>query len=379
MRTRAAVLYAPHTEYRIEEIELDPPRAGEVLVRLVASGLCHSDEHLVKGDIALDPGLLDAFGWQQFPIVNGHEGAGVVEAIGPGVTELSVGDHVVTSFVPSCGRCPSCASGHQNLCDLGAFLLSGHQLDGTARHHALDGSDIATMCCLGTFAEHTVLSTASVVKIDQDLPLEVACLVSCGVTTGWASATYAAGTVGGDTVVVFGVGGVGMNAVQGARLAGARNVVAVDPVAFKREAAAGFGATHSAAPEEAAGLVGQITGGRGAERAIVTVGDGRGEDLAGYMGMVAKGGTLVFTSVTDMKARDVKLDLFELTMFQKTLKGAVFGGANPRFDVPRLLDLYRGGQLKLDELVTRTYTLDQINEGYQDMRDGRNIRGVIRF
>ena len=347
---------------------------------MVASGMCHSDEHLWNGEIAVDQAVLDLMGWQQFPIIMGHEGAGVVEAVGPGVTDVAVGDHVVTSFVPSCGRCPACASGHQNLCDLGAQLLSGHQLDGTSRHHALDGSDIATMCCLGTFAEHTVVSTQSVVKIDPALPLEVACLVSCGVTTGWASATYTGGVVSGDTVVVVGAGGVGMNAIQGASLGGAAHVVAVDPVEFKRDRAPEFGATHTAASvAEAAGLVGQLTRGRNAELVIVTVGTAHGTDLADYMGLVAKGGTLVVTALAPLEERDATLSLFDLAMFQKSIKGTIFGGANPRYDIPRLLDLYTAGRLKLDELVTRTYTLDEINEGYQDLREGRNLRGVIRF
>ena len=192
MRTRAAVLYAPHTEYKIEEIELDDPKANEVLVRFVSSGMCHSDEHMVTGDMAMDPAIIEMLGWQQYPIILGHEGGGIVEKVGPGVTELKVGDHVVTSFVPSCGRCPSCAKGQQNLCDNGAHLLSGRQEDGTSRHHLLDGTDLATMCCLGTFAEHSVMNINSLVKVEEDLPLDKACLVACGVTTGWGSATYAA-------------------------------------------------------------------------------------------------------------------------------------------------------------------------------------------
>jgi NDMA-dependent alcohol dehydrogenase len=380
MRTRAAVLYAPHTEYVIEEIELDPPKANEVLVQFVASGMCHSDEHMVTGDMSMDPAILDMLGWQQYPIILGHEGAGIVTEVGPGVTELAVGDHVVTSFIPSCGRCPSCASGHQNLCDTGATLLSGRQADGTTRHHLADGRDLATMCCLGTFAEHSVMNINSLVKIESDLPLDKACLVGCGVTTGWGSATYAADVAPGETVVVVGTGGVGMNAVQGAHLAGARYVIALDPVEFKREQAQQFGATHAVGTvEEAQALLGELTWGRNAEKVIVTVGEGKGADVASYMAMVAKGGKLVFTSVADMNANDVTLNLFDLAMQQKSIVGTIFGSANPRFDIPRLLGLYRSGQLKLDELVTQTYALDDINQGYQDMRDGKNIRGVIVY
>ena len=380
MRTRAAVLYAPHTEYKIEEIELDEPKANEVLVRFVASGMCHSDEHMVTGDMAMDPAIIEMLGWQQYPIILGHEGGGIVEKVGPGVTELKAGDHVVTSFVPSCGRCPSCAKGQQNLCDNGAHLLSGRQEDGTSRHHLLDGTDLATMCCLGTFAEHSVMNINSLVKVEEDLPLDKACLVACGVTTGWGSATYAAEVAPGDTVVVIGTGGVGMNAVQGAHLAGARYVIALDPVDFKREQAQNFGATHVASDvAEAQALLGELTWGRLADKVIVTVGEGKGADLESYMGMVGKGGRLVFTAVANMNENDVQLNLFAFAMQQKQLVGTIFGSANPRYDIPKLLGLYRSGHLKLDELITRTYTLDQINEGYQDMRDGKNIRGVIIY
>ena len=380
MRTRAAVLYAPHTEYKIEEIELDDPKANEVLVRFVASGMCHSDEHMVTGDMAMDPAIIEMLGWQQYPIILGHEGGGIVEKVGPGVTELKAGDHVVTSFVPSCGRCPSCAKGQQNLCDNGAHLLSGRQEDGTSRHHLLDGTDLATMCCLGTFAEHSVMNINSLVKVEEDLPLDKACLVACGVTTGWGSATYAAEVAPGDTVVVIGTGGVGMNAVQGAHLAGARYVIALDPVEFKREQAQNFGATHVASDvAEAQALLGELTWGRLADKVIVTVGEGKGADLESYMGMVGKGGRLVFTAVANMNENDVQLNLFAFAMQQKQLVGTIFGSANPRYDIPKLLGLYRSGHLKLDELITRTYTLDQINEGYQDMRDGKNIRGVIIY
>jgi NDMA-dependent alcohol dehydrogenase len=380
MKTKAAVLYGPHTEYQIEEIDLDPPKEGEVLVKFAASGMCHSDEHLVTGDMVLDEEIAAMMGWKQFPIIAGHEGAGEVVEVGPGVPDLAVGDHVVTSFVPSCGVCPSCSTGHQNLCDLGATLLSGRQQDGTSRHHAHDGSDLSTMCCLGTFAEHSVMNRASLVKIAPDIPLDKAALVACGVTTGWGSATYAADVQPGEVVVVVGTGGVGMNAVQGAALAGARYVIAVDPVEFKREQAQVFGATHTAASvEDAAALVTELTWGRMADKAIITTGVAEGEMIAPVMGMVSKGGRAVVTAVANMTATDVQLSLFDLAMQQKQLVGTIFGSANPRYDIPRLLGLYQSGQLKLDELITTTYGLDDINQGYQDMRDGKNIRGVIVY
>lgn len=380
MKVKAAVLYEPHSEYKVEQIELDPPQEGEVLVKFAATGMCHSDEHLVTGDMVLPPEITEMLGWKQFPIVAGHEGAGTVVEVGPGVTDLAVGDHVVTSFVPACGKCPSCVKGQSHICDLGAMLLAGTQLNGTFRHHTHDGSDLATMCCLGTFAEYSVMSTASLVKIAPDIPLDKACLVACGVTTGWGSAVYAADVQPGDTVVVVGTGGVGMNAVQGAALAGARYIVAVDPVEWKREAAQQFGATHGAGSmAEATALLGELTWGQNADKVIVTMGEGSGSSLAEVMGMVAKGGTACYTSVAPMAETDAQLNLFDLAMQRKKLVGTIFGNANPRADIPKLLALYQSGKLKLDELVTNTYTLDEINQGYQDMRDGKNIRGVIKY
>ena len=242
MKTKAAILWERNTPWSVEEIELDPPKSHEVLVKLAASGMCHSDEHLVTGDLAgasAEP-----------PLIGGHEGAGVVLEVGPGVTYVEPGDHVVFGFLPACGRCPSCASGRSNLCDLGAITATGLQFtDGTSRHHAR-GQDLKLgIGSLGTFAHHTVVNELSCVKIEKDWPLDKACLLGCGVVTGWGSAVYAAQVQPGDYVAVVGVGGIGINAVQGAKMAGARVVAAIDPVEFKREKAMEFGATHTHASQ----------------------------------------------------------------------------------------------------------------------------------
>jgi S-(hydroxymethyl)glutathione dehydrogenase/alcohol dehydrogenase len=381
METRAAILWEVGADWSVEDISLDDPKAGEVKVKLAASGLCHSDEHLVTGDMVLDPEVAALIGLEQFPVIGGHEGAGEVVEVGPGVTSVAVGDHVVLSFIPSCGRCPSCARGRQHLCDLGAFLLAGRQItDFTARHHSKDGRDLGIMCCTGTFSPYTVVGEASCVKIDDWIPLDKAALVGCGVTTGWGAATYAADVQSGESVVVIGLGGIGMNAVQGAAMAGARHVVAVDPVAWKRDKAAEFGATHTAASiEEATATVGEITWGANADKAILTVGLATGDLIGPMMAMVAKGGRAVVTAVAPIAQEDVKLNLFDLAMQRKELVGCIFGNANPRRDIPRLLRLYDEGKLKLDELVTTEYSLDDINQGYQDMRDGKNIRGVLKY
>jgi len=381
MQTRAAILWEPHTDWSVEDITLDPPKKGEVLVKLAASGLCHSDEHMVTGDMALPPDIAELMGVSQFPVIGGHEGAGTVLEVGEGVTDLAVGDHVVFSFIPSCGKCPSCRNGQSQVCDLGAFLLSGRQFtDQTARHHSKDGRDLGTMVALGTFAPYTVVSVESCVKIDPEIPLEKAALVGCGVTTGWGSAVYAADVQPGETVVVYGVGGIGNAAVQGAALAGARNVVVVEPVEWKRAAILEFGATHAAAShEEAFFLVQGLTNGAMADKAILCVGLAEGSQVAQLMSIIKKCGRAVITAVAPMLGEDAKLNLFEFAMQRKELVGCIFGNANPHLDIPRLLALYKAGKLKLDEMITTEYTLDEINQGYQDMRDGKNFRGVIVY
>lgn len=368
MQTEAAILWEMHQDWSVETIDLDAPMAGEVLVQLAASGMCHSDEHLRTGDLA---GV--------YPIVGGHEGAGVVEEVGPGVTTVAPGDHVVFGFIPACGQCPSCATGHSNLCDVGASLMIGLQLDGTARHHAR-GQDLATMVCLGTFARRTVVNQASCVKILEDIPLDRACLVGCGVTTGWGSAVYAAEVKPGENVAVIGVGGIGANAIQGARLAGAERIFAVDPVAFKREQALRFGATHTAPSiDEALAVIQQETWGQCCDKVICTMGVGSGALMNAILELTAKRGRVVVTNIHPMAENDVNLNLCNLTLLEKQLVGTIFGSANIRYDIPKLLELYRQGQLDLDGLVTNTYELADINQGYQDMRDGKNIRGVLVY
>jgi alcohol dehydrogenase (nicotinoprotein) len=325
MRTRAAIIREPGKPWEVTELELDEPRAGEVRIRFVASGMCHSDEHLRTGDST-----------GRLPMVGGHEGAGVIEAVGPDVTRVRPGDHVVCSFIPACGICRYCSTGRQNLCDWGAQMMTGMLADGTFRFHDDDGADLGGFCMLGTFASRSVISQNSCVPIEKDIPFEVAALTGCGVPTGWGTAVYAAGVRAGQTVVIFGAGGVGTNAIQGARYAGAAHVIVVDPVAFKRENALAFGATHVFASAAQA------------QEAVIEL----------TRGQLAANGSVVG--------------------WQRRIQGHVFGMCNPLNDIPRLLRLYRAGQLKLDELITGRYTLDEINHGYQDLDDGKLIRGVIR-
>jgi NDMA-dependent alcohol dehydrogenase len=369
MKTKAAVLWEIGQPWNVEEIELDPPGPGEVLVKLAASGMCHSDEHLVTGDLPFE-----------LPIIGGHEGAGVVQEVGPGVSWLAPGDHVVFGFIPSCGRCASCSTGHQNLCDLGALMGLGKQItDGTSRHHA-QGKDLGLMCLLGTFAHHTVVNEASCIKIEKDVPLDRACLLGCGVVTGWGSSVYAAEVSPGDVVAVVGVGGIGANAIQGARLAGAKQIWAIDPVEFKREKAMEFGATHTAASmAEAMPLIQAASWGTMANKVIMTMGVGDGGLLAEGLALTAKRGRLVVTNIHPAMEMSANVSLLDLTLMEKQVVGSLFGSGNPRADIPKLLSLYREGQLDLDGLVTRTYPLEGVNEGYEAMREGTNIRGVLVY
>ena len=257
----------------------------------------------------------------------------------------------------------------------------GRQIaDGTSRHHAR-GQDLGLMCLLGTFAHHTVVHEASCIKIEKDVPLEKACLLGCGVVTGWGSAVYAADVAPGDTVAVVGVGGIGANAIQGAKLAGAKRIIAIDPVEFKREKAMEFGATHTATSlEEALPLIQDITWGQMANKVIMTMGVGDGQLIGQAMAVTAKRGRVVVTNIHPaFEMGGANMSLLDLTLMEKQLVGSLFGSGNPRADIPKLLGLYREGRLDLDGLVTKTYPLEGINDGYQDMRDGKNIRGVLVY
>lgn len=373
MKTRAAIIREVNAPWSVEEIELDPPKKGEVMVKMVASGMCHSDEHVVTGDLAGATAPM--------PMVGGHEGSGVVVEVGPGVDWLDIGDHVVFGFVPACGRCQPCVTGHSNLCDNSAAFPEGMQIsDGTSRHHDADGNDLTLMCLVGTFAEHTVVHESSCVKIDKNWPLDKACLLGCGVVSGWGSAVYAADVQPGEYVAVVGVGGLGANAVQGARMAGARAIAAIDPVAFKREQARTFGATHTyASIGEALEKLDESTWGRGFDKVIMTMGVGDGDALGEAFWLGGKGSRIVVTNIHPTAEQSIAVPASMLTLFEKQIVGSLFGSGNIRRDIPRLMELYTQGQLNLDDLVTNTYTLDQINDGYEAMRRGDNIRGVIHF
>jgi S-(hydroxymethyl)glutathione dehydrogenase/alcohol dehydrogenase len=311
VKTKGALLWELNSGFRIDEIDVGDPVADEVQIQMHAAGMCHSDYHLTTG--ATPIGL---------PALGGHEGAGVVTKVGKGVTGIAEGDHVILAFIPACGECPPCLKGFRSLCDRGAVLLGGKAIaDGTSRVRA-GSHDVSPMNLLGTFAPYMTVHKDSVVKIDPVVPFESAAILGCAVPTGFGSATNVAQVAPGETVAIVGVGGIGMSALQGAVLSGAKHVIAIDPVDFKREQAIKFGATHvyESMSSAIAPMI-DLTYGLMADKVIIAVGEMRGEMVEEAMILTAKTGTCVLTGMGSMLDVDVKLNLFLFTMLQKTLKG----------------------------------------------------------
>jgi S-(hydroxymethyl)glutathione dehydrogenase/alcohol dehydrogenase len=381
MKIRAAVCSGLHEPWKVEEVDVEPPGPHEVLVKMAYAGLCHSDEHLRTGDMSAAPEVLQVFGVESmFPMIGGHEGAGVVTEVGPNVETLAVGDHVASSFIPACGRCFWCASGRQYLCDMGMAILAGPMMSDGQWRHSLDGQHVNRMTQLGTFSDSVLANEASLVKIDPGVSLKAAALISCGISTGFGSAVDRAKVKPGETVVVVGCGGVGSGAIQGAKIAGARYVIAVDPLPFKVEKAKEIGATHGAASIlEANLMIPELTEGRMADVVILTPGVLTGDLVAPAMQLASKDGRVVATAIAPFNQNEVSLNLFNLAMFNQALLGTVFGSCSPRVQIPNLLRLYQAGLLEVDSLVTQEYSLDQVQNGYDDLAAGSNVRGVVKF
>ena len=365
-RAKAVICREINQPVIVEEIEVESPRRGEVMIRLAACGVCHSDYSVTTGTIPFPP-----------PVVLGHEGAGIIVEIGEGVTDIAVGDHVVSAFVSMCGKCRYCQTGRPQLCDQAskaAYTLP----DGTVRTKALQGKPLNIFSGCGVMAEVATLHTDNVVKVDRDIPLDRAALVSCGVMTGVGAVVNTARVTPGSIAVVFGAGGVGLNAIQGCAIAGAATIVAVDMSDAKLDLARQFGATHTLnakTEENVVKALRKLTGG-GADYAFECV--GYGEIAAQAYGCLRKGGTAVVVGVAGPKDTTT-LRTASLTFEEKTLTGSYFGSARPREDFPRLLALYRAKRLKLDELITRTYTIDEAPQAFADLAAGKNARGVIVF
>jgi len=369
MKSTAALLREIGAPLSIEPIVLATPAPTEVLVRVAAVGLCRTDYHVMQGERRV----------AMRPMVLGHEAAGVVEEVGAAVTDIKTRDHVVLTFIPGCGTCRWCRQGLHHLCAEGPRITQGPQLDGSYRRRDGSGADVGAFCMIGAFAERTVVDRASVVVIDRDIPLDLASLVACGVPAGVGAARYRARVQPGDSVLVVGCGGDGMNVVQGARLCGASTIIAADIVPAKLDWARDFGATHgvNAQGEALTRAVLEITGGVGVHHAFVCI-DPPATLLPAFRA-TAKAGNVVVTALTSDTVKEIAIPPLELFVTQKAIMGAVYGFASPRLQIPELLSLYRSGALMLRELMTRTYRLEDINRGYADLQAGKNLRGVVVF
>jgi S-(hydroxymethyl)glutathione dehydrogenase/alcohol dehydrogenase len=351
----------------VEEVQIDKPGRGEAMVRLVASGVCHSDLSMTNGTL---PASL--------PIVLGHEGAGIVEAVGEGVTRVKKGDAVILSWIPSCGNCRFCLVGSPQLCTNAAYATGGKLKDGTTRMRDLSGADLAMMTATATMSELTVVAEESLVPIDPEVPLNRACLIGCGVMTGVGAVFNTAKLEAGSSAIVFGAGGVGLNVIQGCALSGAAQIIAVDVIEQKLEFSKTFGATHTvnASQQDPVAAAKELTAGLGPDYGFAVIGSPA--TIEQTHRAVRRGGTAVVVGMGRL-TESAQVNALMLAFDEKILTGSYYGGARPLLDFPKLCSLYQQGKLKIDELVTQTYKIDQINEAFQDMETGKNARGIIQF
>lgn len=362
---RAAILHRQGAPLTVEEVDLDPPRAGEVLVRLVASGVCHSCLHAADGSWS---GILT-------PIVLGDEGAGVVEAVGPGVETVRPGDHVILSWAPACGRCRFCVQGRPVLCERKPPRF--HLADGTTRLR-WRGQPVYHYGHVATFATHSVVPASSAIPIPPDIPLDRAVLIGCSVMTGVGAVLNTARVPAGASMAVFGVGGIGLNVVQGGALASAWPIIGVDIHDHKLAYARQFGLTHTvnARQTDPVAAIQEITQGRGADFTFVAVGDTGA--VAQAIAALAPGGTCVLIGVPP-SGQTVPLDPAFLVTRERRVIGSSYGSARTWLDFPRLLDLYRAGRLRLDELITHRYRLEEVNEAFRALAAGEVARAILVF
>jgi S-(hydroxymethyl)glutathione dehydrogenase/alcohol dehydrogenase len=364
MKIKAAVLYEANTPLVVETLDLDDPKEGEVLVRLASAGVCHSDYHVMKGE------------WKTpLPMVLGHEAAGVVERVGPGVTLSRPGDHVILNFRPNCGWCRYCTVGRPVLCN-GADTDRWMMFDGTPRLHR-GGHDVYHFARTASFAEYAVVPQSGAVPVRKDMPLDKACLIGCSVMTGVGSVINTARVEPGSSVMVIGCGGVGLNVIQGARLAGAARIIAVDVLENKLAYAREFGATDiiDASHGDTATRVRDMTDG-GVDYAFEAIGNSR-TILQAYES-TCRGGV---TTVVGMAAEDdaVTINALSLPRTEKTIMGSYYGSARPWVDLPRMVDLYMSGQIQVDALISRTYPLDDINIAYDALGKGEVARSILLY
>jgi Zn-dependent alcohol dehydrogenase len=366
MRTRAA-LAREIGKLTIEEIELDPPKANEVLVRMQAAGVCHSDLHTYRGELRAMP-----------PLVLGHEGAGIVEQTGAGVTRVQPGDRVLVNWIPACETCPTCLSGRYNLCErLPATTFQALLPDGTSRLHTLDGLTLKHYLSVATMSEYAVLHEASVIPLPEDVPFEVAAIMGCAVVTGVGAVLNTAQARAGRPAAVIGCGGIGLSAILGCKLVGCNPIIAIDVLPSKLDFALRMGATHTINAREQDTVEGiQALTRRGAEYVFDSVGSAG--TIAQALLAARPGGTAVIIGLH--AARDeVPIPAGALVMGNKRLLGSFVGSMQPRLDLPMLIELYRAGKLDLDALVSKRYRLEELPQAFEDMEAGKVARGVLVF
>ena len=366
MRIRAAVLHRPGQPLTVEEVELDPPKAGEVLVRVAAAGVCHSDVRYADGELGTD----------YWPVILGHEGAGVVEEVGEGVTHVAPGDHVAFCFVPACRACRYCRAGKPNLCEVVAeHGARGMLMDGTSRLRLADGTTVKHGLRTACFAERTVVAAGGAVALPRELPLWQAALLGCGVVTGMGAVRNAAGVRPGDSVAVIGCGGVGLQVVAAARLAGAGPIVAVDRVAEKLELAVDQGATHvvdASRDDDPVGTIHRLTG-DGADFAFEVI--GRAETMRQAWAAIRPGGTAVVVGLAP-EGVDASVPAIEF-LSDKTLRGTYYGSGDPAAELPGLAALALSGELDVAGVVTHLDTLDGIEAAFERLRHGEGARTIL--
>jgi NDMA-dependent alcohol dehydrogenase len=365
---KAAVCTAIDTPLEVLDVDLEAPKAGEVRIRLGASGVCHSDLSVTNGTLPI-----------ALPAVLGHEGAGTITEIGEGVEHLEVGDHAVISWVPQCGQCYFCQRGQGELCEVGSVAsMSGGLLDMTTRF-SHDGTPLNVMAASGTFSEETVVPAIGAVKVADDIPLADAALIGCGVLTGFGAAVNTATIRQGDTVAVVGCGGVGLNVIQGAKHAGADRIIAVDMVDGKLATAQKFGATDTvnAGDGDPVGQVMALSSGRGADVAFEVI--GLGPTIEQAFQMTRRGGQAIIVGVPRFDVTFQLSPAMDLLVQEKQIRGSWYGSSNVHEDVPKLARLYQDGKLKLDELISKEITLDEVNEALANMGSGEIARSVIKY
>ena len=367
MKINAAILWEQGAPLSVEEAELEAPRAGEVLVEVKSAGVCHSDLHPARGD------------WPaRLPLVLGHEGAGVVREVGEGVTRVRVNDRVVFCWAPPCGVCPACMEGRPVLCDRLERTTYRNRLPGGGTRLKARGQDVAHFNGTACFADFAVVAEEGAIPVPENVSFDALATLGCAVVTGVGAVMNAARVGRGAKVVVMGAGGVGLNVVQGATLAGCEKIIALDMRAKPLELAREFGATEAieASNSDAEAMVRELTGGRGADYVFDTV--GFPETLAQALRFTRKGGTVVMTGLSRTDAQ-ASFPLFPFVMQEKRLIGSVYGSGQPLRDIPRLIALHQEGKLKLHELVTRTYHLNEVNDALAALASGEGARGIIKW